>query len=224
MFNGGFMSEKSLKYLEVLAKVKKNLSQQQAAKDLSISIRQVYRLYKKFLKEGPSGFLSKKYGKPSNHQLSKIEKSRILELVTCEKYAGFGPTFMNEKLLELHAIKISIETTRQLMIESGVWHPDKEKRHIVHQQRERRAKRGELMQIDGSPHRWVEEREEACCLILFVDDATGARITVLESLEGKISFEYKNKAGNKKEKIFCLSKRKTLSFNILQPFEIIFLH
>ena len=174
MCNGGFMSEKSIKHLEVLAKVKeRKISQEVAAKELNISVRQVYRLYQKLLEEGPSGFLSKKKGKASNHQLSKILKSRVLELVTCEKYEGFGPSFMNEKLLELHSITISTEAVRQLMIESGVWHPDKERRPIVHQQRQRRSQLGDLVQIDGSPHHWFEERGEACCLIVFIDDATG---------------------------------------------------
>ena len=43
----------------------------------------------------------------------------------------------------------------------------------MHQQRQRRSRLGELFQIDGSPHHWFEERGEACCLIVFIDDATG---------------------------------------------------
>lgn len=120
------MSGKSLKYLEVLEKVKeKKISQEEAAEELNLSIRQTYRIYQKFLKKGAGGFLSKKQGKPSNHQLSKIIKARILELVTCELYKGFGPTFMNEKLLEIHFIDVCIETKRQLMIECVTWIPNK---------------------------------------------------------------------------------------------------
>ena len=174
MCNGGFISEKSIKHLEVLAKVKEeNISQQHAAEQLNVSIRHFYRIYQKFLQEGPTGFLSKKKGKPSNHQILKIIKARILELVTCERYKGFGPTFMNEKLLELHSIKVSIEITRKLMIECNAWHPNRKKRPAVHQQRTRRSRLGELVQIDGSLHLWFEDRGEACCLITFVDDATG---------------------------------------------------
>ena len=47
------------------------------------------------------------------------------------------------------------------------------KRPVVHQQRKRRARRGELVQIDGSPHAWFEDRGDPCVLITFVDDATG---------------------------------------------------
>ena len=174
MCSGGFMTEKSIRYLKVLEKVKeKKISQEQASKELNISVRQVYRLYEKFLKDGPGGFLSKKQGKPSNHQLPKITKARVMELVACKKYEGCGPTFMNEKLLELHSIKISVETARLWMTECGAWHPHKEKRPTVHQKRQRRSRLGELFQIDGSLHHWFEERGESCCLIVFIDDATG---------------------------------------------------
>jgi len=184
MCSGGFMTEKSIRYLKVLAKVKeKKISQKQAAEELNVSVRQIYRLYEKLLKDGPDGFISKKHGKPGNHQLPKITKARVLELFGYEKYEGFGPTFMSEKLLELHSIKISVETARLWMIECGVWHPHKEKRPKVHQQRQRRSRLGELVQIDGSHHRWFEGRGEACCLIVFIDDATGRTFGMLFETE-----------------------------------------
>ena len=43
----------------------------------------------------------------------------------------------------------------------------------IHQSRPRRSCLGELIQIDGSPHAWFEERGSVCCLLVFVDDATG---------------------------------------------------
>ena len=41
-----------------------------------------------------------------------------------------------------------------------------------HQRRPRRPCRGELVQIDGSPHDWFEGRGPRCTLIVFIDDAT----------------------------------------------------
>jgi hypothetical protein len=32
--------------------------------------------------------------------------------------------------------------------------------------------RGELVQIDGSPHNWLEDRAERACLLVFIDDAS----------------------------------------------------
>ena len=42
----------------------------------------------------------------------------------------------------------------------------------IHPYRERRACLGELVQLDGSPHRWFEDRSSSCTLLAFIDDAT----------------------------------------------------
>ena len=60
-----------------------------------------------------------------------------------------------------------------MMITEGLWKPRKVRKIITHQMRERRACFGELVQIDGSSHRWFEERAPACTLLVFIDDATG---------------------------------------------------
>ncbi len=65
------------------------------------------------------------------------------------------------------------------MVESGFWQSKKRQSICVHQQRARRSCLGELVQIDGSPHAWFEDRGPSCCLLVFVDDATG-RLMELE--------------------------------------------
>ena len=174
MFNGLYMTEKEqLREKICLQIAQKKLSQLEAAIVLEISLRQVQRLYAAFMKDGVVGLASKKRGRASNNQLQPVVKARILELITCERYKGFRPTFMCEKLEQLHGIKISIETTRRFMRESGVWIEKAQKRPVIHQQRKRRARCGELVQIDGSPHDWFEGRRDKCCLIVYIDDATG---------------------------------------------------
>jgi transposase len=174
MARGVFMTEKELYRAEILAKVKdKRLSQSQAAQQLQITIRHLQRLYQSFLKEGAKGLISKKRGKRSNNKLPEEHSDMIKEIVSMKIYEGFRPTFMCEKLEELHEIKVSKETTRKLMTECGVWWPRKEKRPVIHQQRMRRARAGELLQVDGSLHAWFEDRGDKCCLIVFIDDATG---------------------------------------------------
>jgi hypothetical protein len=49
---------------------------------------------------------------------------------------------------------------------------------VIHPLRERRAQRGELVQIDGSPFDWFEGRAPACTLLVFIDDATGELMTL----------------------------------------------
>jgi hypothetical protein len=94
-----------------------------------------------------------------------------MELVKSQYY-DFGPKFASEKLFELHGLKINRETLRQWMIEQELWQGKRRKQARIHQSRERRARFGELVQIDGSPHDWFEGRAPKYCLLLMVDDAT----------------------------------------------------
>ncbi len=58
------------------------------------------------------------------------------------------------------------------MVEDGLWLSRKQRRSF-HQPRLRREAYGELIQIDGSEHRWFEDRGAPCSLLVFIDDATG---------------------------------------------------
>lgn len=174
MAQGVYMTEKELYRAEILAKVRdKRLTQAKAAKTLTITVRHLERLYQAFSKDGAQALASKKRGKASNNKIDQELRNTIKEIVTMKQYEGFGPTLMCEKLEELHSINTSKETTRQIMIDCGAWWPRKERRPVIHQQRMRRARRGELVQIDGSHHAWFEDRGDKCCLIVFIDDATG---------------------------------------------------
>ena len=73
------------------------------------------------------------------------------------------------------------------MIEAGLWRATK-KRDVTHPPRPRRPRLGELVQIDGSPHDWLEGRGPRCTLIAFIDDATSrvmaACFTCAETSQG----------------------------------------
>jgi hypothetical protein len=70
-----------------------------------------------------------------------------------ESYRDFGPTFASQMLLERHGLSVSRETLRKWMSEEGLWLSRKQRRQF-HQPRVRRDHFGELVQIDGSEHRW----------------------------------------------------------------------
>jgi transposase len=168
------MTKREISRADIFSEITQNkISQTKAAEVLGISIRHVQRLYAQYRAKGIVSLVSKQLGKPSNHQLPRILKARINELITCETYAGFGPTLMCEKLNELHGIEICPETMRQMMIQAEIWEASKKRHPVIHQQRKRRTRFGELVQIDGSPHAWFEDRGDPCVLIVFIDDATG---------------------------------------------------
>ena len=77
----------------------------------------------------------------------------------------------------------------QLMTRDGLWIPRKLRPPRVHQPRPRRACTGELIQIDGSEHRWFEDRGPACTLLVYVDDAT-SRLMQLLFVSSESTFTY----------------------------------
>ncbi|CZT37988.1 Integrase core domain-containing protein [Rhizobium sp. 9140] len=105
-----------------------------------------------------------------------------------ERYADFGPTLATEKLAERDGLRVSRETVRGWMSDAGLWLSRKQRR-TFHQPRFRREAYGELVQIDGSEHRWFEDRGPPCSLLVFVDDATG-RLMQLRFVRSESAFTY----------------------------------
>jgi transposase len=166
------MGIKALSRIEVLEKIKsKQLTQELAAQHLGLSRKQVNRVYKKYRQQGVAGLTSQRCGKPSANRLSDELKQEAMEIVG-SRYRDFGPTLAHEKLVEIHGLKLSVESVRKLMIEEGFWEEKARKKIKIYQQRMRRSSVGELIQLDGSPHDWFEGRAERCCLLVWVDDAT----------------------------------------------------
>lgn len=153
------------------------MRQARAAELLDVTVRQVKRLVRSYRERGDRGLVSARRGKPSNNRLPAETMARI-EHALRDRYADFGPTFAAEKLAEHEGIAVSAETVRQIQIRLGLWRPKSRRSKRVFQVRERRARFGELIQIDGSVHDWLEGRGPRMTLIVFIDDATG-RLTAL---------------------------------------------
>jgi hypothetical protein len=153
-----------------------------------LSVRQLRRLCRRFREQGPPGLVSRKRGRPSARQLPERLRAQVVDLVALH-YADFGPTLAAEKLAERHAIVVSRETLRHWMIEAQLWLPRAQRRRRAYQPRERRASLGELVQIDGSPHAWFEERGPRCTLLVYVDDAT-SELMELRFVASESAFDY----------------------------------
>lgn len=166
------MSEQELQRIEVLAQVLDgSLRTATAASLLGLGPRQVQRLLCKVRNEGAMAVRHGLRGRPSNNRTSDLKRDYILSLVRSD-YPDFGPTLAAEKLAERHGIRVSSESLRQWVIAAGLWQSRAQRRR-VHQPRLRRERLGELVQIDGSEHRWFEGRGPICTLLVFIDDATG---------------------------------------------------
>lgn len=165
------MSLRELKKLNVLhAVLDKRFTQKVAAAKLDLSERQVRRLVKSIREFGDGGIVHRGRGRPSNRKHPDRFKAVVLKLYQ-QKYSDFGPTLASEKLLELDGITISRETLRQWLMTSGVWQK-RRKRRVHRRWRRRKECFGEMVQMDGSHHAWLEERGPELVLMGYIDDAT----------------------------------------------------
>jgi len=182
------MSKRELNRIDVLARLDGGRLTTSAAADLMrLTTRQVHRLLKRYRDGGAPAIANRRRGRPSNNRLPDVVRDHAVALVR-EHYADFGPTFAAEKLAERHDLRVSRETLRGWMRRAGIWLPRAERKRIQ-QPRHRREHVGELIQIDGSEHRWFEDRAPPCTLLVFIDDAT-SRLMELRFVPSESTFAY----------------------------------
>ena len=159
--------------LVTLRKAKKRLiTQQQAAEELRLSVRQVKRLVFALKKRGDKAVVHGLRGKPSNQRIAQSVEDETIQILSADLYQGFGPTLAAEYLADKHDIEVSKETLRQWMIRAKLWRAKEQRVKAVHVWRPRRSRFGELVQWDTSEHDWLEGRGEKLYLIAMIDDAT----------------------------------------------------
>jgi len=183
------MRQKDLKRLHIISKViEGELTQVQAAEIISLSERQVRRIVKRISEEGDGGIQHRLRVCEPNNKLPKKLVARFVELYR-KKYKGFGPTFTSEKLFEDDGITVSKETVRKNLIAEGEWQKGRnKKRH--RQWRPRKEHCGGMLQMDGSHHKWFEDRGSECVLMAYIDDATNRVYGRFYEYEGTIPAMY----------------------------------
>jgi len=164
---------KDEKRLEIIHRVfRSELTVTQAALVMGLSERQCYRVKARVNKGGAQGVVHGNRGRPCKRKIKEKVVKRIVELAQ-GKYKDFYDHHLTEKLEEQEKIKLCREKVRQLLRAHGIGSP-KKRRGIKHRsRRERRAAEGMMLQVDGSPHDWLEGRGPPMCLIGAIDDATG---------------------------------------------------
>ena len=129
------------------------------------------RLQSRLRAEGDGGIIHGLRGRRSNRKISEELARRALRQLRQERYAGFGPTLAAEHLAR-GGMLVSRETLRKWRSAAGLWRPHGRRVKTVHVWRARRSAFGELVMMDGSPYRWLEERGPAGHLIALIEDAT----------------------------------------------------
>ncbi len=151
------MSQKELQRVSVISSCAKgDMACARAAELLSLSVRQVRRL-KKRLEQGEAALAHANRGRPSPRRLPLRIRQAVVRLARTT-YVGFNDHHLCEKLCEVEGFMLSRETLRRLLRQAGLGSPRKRRAPAHRQRRLRSAREGELVQLDGSPHDWLEGR------------------------------------------------------------------
>lgn len=179
------MRSEELRRLNVINRSLEGLiTQVKAAEVIGVSDRQLRRMIKRVREEGSPGIIHRLRGKPGSRAIDEEIKAKTIELCQ-ERYWDFGPTFASEKLYELDKIKVHHDTLRRWLIDTDKDRWEWQRKARPHRKwRERKDCVGEMVQVDGSHHDWLEGRSPKLVLMGYVDDATGNTLGRFYDYEG----------------------------------------
>jgi len=165
------VTEVDLKRYKVLTDVfEGKIDLKRASEVLGLSYRHTLRLRDRFKKEGFEGIIRKYPQKPPNEKITSNMRQMIVSLRE-RLYKDFNIFHLRDKLENVHGIKLSYESLRQILIREGLYEPKKKRK--VYRRRRRMPKAGMLVQMDSSQHRWLEHISQPWWLVAMIDDAEG---------------------------------------------------
>ena len=165
------MSRREIERYQVIQQsLRREVTQAKAGELLELSERQIRRLVKRVRLKGMRGLVHGNRGRPSPRKMRAEEVERIASIIA-ERYRDFTPLHAAEKLWERHKVRVSREKVRQVMMAKGLW-KRRRRRKEDHVWRERKPHVGEMVQLDGSHHEWLEKRGPRLVLMGYVDDAS----------------------------------------------------
>src|ERR1700681_1502485 len=166
------LSQKELQRVAVISScVKGELTCPRAAELLDLTPRQIKRLKARYRQGSAAALAHVSRSRPSPRRLPEPTRARILELARTT-YAGFNDHHLCEKLVEKEGLSLGRETLRRLLRSAGIGSPRKRRAPTHRQRRLARAREGEMLLLEGSFHRWLEDRGPQLTLLGFLDDAT----------------------------------------------------
>jgi transposase len=167
------LSQKELQRVTAISQcVQGNLTCARAAELLDLSPRHIKRLKSRYRQGSAAALAHVSRGRPSHRRLPERTRNRILALART-RYTGFNDHHLQEKLVETEGFSLSRETLRRLLRAHGIGSP-RQRRPPAHRQRRLRAAcEGELVQLDGSPHDWLQGRGPWLTALGMQDDASG---------------------------------------------------
>jgi transposase len=152
--------------------LEKHWPMREAAKIMGVSERQGWRILAAYRKEGAAALAHGNRGRAPANATPPVLCQQVIS-ITRERYSGVNHTHLAELLAERDGITISRSTLRRLLTQAGLPSPRRGRAPRHRHRRQRMPQEGMLLQLDGSHHRWLEDRGPWFTLYLAIDDATG---------------------------------------------------
>jgi transposase len=168
------LNNKHLRKAEILTQlISGKVSTLEAAQLLHVTTRQVRRLRHRFTSEDLSSLVHANTGRrPANAtSAALIERLRGLAGRDCI-YHDFNASHLSEVLARDQEIHLARSTLSRLLLQHGIRPSPTSRPEMKRTRRERRSQEGAMLQIDGSPHDWLEGRAPRMALVGAIDDAT----------------------------------------------------
>ena len=168
------MTPKEQARLQVLnSLLAEHITLDQAAELMGISPRHTMRVLKAYRENGATALAHGLRGHKPVNTIPEATRSRVVHLAGTT-YQGANHTHLTEQLSEREGIDIGRSTLRRILVDARMASSRGRRppRHRV--RRERMAREGMLIQLDGSHHRWLGADGPQFALLFAVDDATDA--------------------------------------------------
>lgn len=167
------MSQEQLKRYTVIQKSLEGIiTVKEAAEVLNLSERQVIRLRKGVMENGPAALIHKNKGRKPIHAVSVDLKDKIVSLKLSENYKEANFNHFKELLERNEGIRLSYSSIYNILTSNGIKSPKKRRRFKVHKRRKRKTQMGLLVQMDATPFEWFGDGIKFS-IHGIIDDATG---------------------------------------------------
>jgi len=169
------LTMKEMQRIEILRQVEaRRLGVEAGATALGRSVRTVYRLLGLLRAKGIKGLRHGNKGQPSPRRISQAVREQVIQLARSE-FADVNDTHLRELLFRRKKLRIGRETLRSLLRADGIGPKRHRRSKKYRSRRERKPAFGFMLQLDASPHDWLEGRGPWLTLVGAIDDATNFR-------------------------------------------------
>ena len=133
-----------------------HMTTEQAATLMGVSTRHTRRILAAYRREGAAAIAHGNRDRRPANATAETMATHVVDLART-RYAGVNHTHLSELLRDREGIEIGRTTLRRILVKAGLNSPRRRRPPKHRVRRQRMAREGMLIQIDGSYHRWLGE-------------------------------------------------------------------